>query len=120
MSIPVSERTASVPVCISTNEPVPYVFLVSPARTHAWPNSDACWSPAMPDTGMAAPRNTSGSVAAKRPHEGSTSGSSAAGMRKRSSRSSSQASRWMSYSIVREALVWSVAWARPPVSRARR
>src|SRR5439155_16987188 len=39
------------PRFVNTNEPVPYVFFVMPGATQACPNSAACWSPAMPDTG---------------------------------------------------------------------
>ena len=38
-----------------------------PGSKQAWPNSAACWSPAMPLTGTASPAAASGSVTPKRP-----------------------------------------------------
>ena len=37
-------------------QPVPYVFLASPVRKHAWPNNADCWSPAAPAIGTLEPR----------------------------------------------------------------
>jgi len=39
VSIPELDGTRCSPVCMSTNEPVPYVFLAIPTVMHAWPNS---------------------------------------------------------------------------------
>src|SRR5256885_3921782 len=44
-----------VPVFISMKQPVPYVFFTMPGWVHAWPNSAACWSPAMPAMGIEPP-----------------------------------------------------------------
>src|SRR5438132_11244237 len=51
--MPELEATRRVPVCINTNEPVPYVFLAIPSAVHDWPNKAACWSPAIPVMGAA-------------------------------------------------------------------
>ena len=58
----------------------------------------------------------SASVSPSRPLEGTICGSTARGMLNRRSSSSSHASVWMFISIVRAALLGSVAWVRPPVS----
>ena len=42
------DRMNSVPMFCSRKQPVPYVFLASPALQHNCPKSAACWSPAMP------------------------------------------------------------------------
>ena len=73
----------------------------------------------MPAIGMDAPKQA-GSVSPKIPLLSRTSGSSARGTPSRRSSSSSHCPRWMSNSIVREALVTSVACTRPPVSRQSR
>ena len=69
------------PMFVSTNEPVPYVFFVMPGSTHAWPNSAACWSPAMPLTGTARPAARSARVIPKRPLDGATAGRQPSGRR---------------------------------------
>ena len=74
-----AERTIAVPVLASTNDPVPYVHLASPGEKHAWPNSAACWSPAMPAIGRSRPTNAAGSVRADHPGDGTTSGSARGG-----------------------------------------
>ena len=51
--MPELEAARRAPVCINTNEPVPYVFLAIPSAVHAWPNNAACWSPAIPVMGAA-------------------------------------------------------------------
>src|SRR5881409_2457498 len=48
--MPERDTARRVPVCMRTNEPVPYVFLAMPSLVHAWPISAACWSPATPVT----------------------------------------------------------------------
>ena len=63
------------------------------------------------------PGTTPAAVVPSRPLEGPTSGSVDIGTPNRSASSSSQASRPMSKSRVRQALVGSVAWTAPPVSR---
>ena len=45
-----------------------------PGSRQACPNSAACWSPAMPDTGMPAGTPVPGAVTPKRPLDGRTSG----------------------------------------------
>ena len=63
------------------------------------------------------PASTPGlAVTPKSPDEGRTSGSIEAGMPNRSSSQGSQRISWMSKSIVRLALVTSVAWTAPCVS----
>ncbi len=42
VSMPCLDRTISCPVCISRNEPVPYVHFASPALKQVCPNSAAC------------------------------------------------------------------------------
>ena len=96
------------PRLTSTNEPVPYVFLVIPGSWHACPKSAACWSPAIPLTGTRSPAARSGSEIAKRPLLGSTSARHERGIRNRSSSSSDHASRSMSNSMVRLAFDGSV------------
>ena len=86
-----------------------------PGRVHRWPNRAACWSPATPVMGKAAP-SASGSVVPNDPDDGRTSGNTARGTSKSPSISSDQSSRRMSKSMVRAAFVTSVAWTRPPVS----
>src|SRR3989441_12748317 len=52
------EAIGLVPVFMSMKQPVPYVFFTIPGWVHAWPNSAACWSPAMPAIGTAPPNST--------------------------------------------------------------
>ncbi len=80
-----------------------------PGEKHAWPNSAACWSPAMPETGTRNPAAWSGSVIPKRPLLGRTSGKQERGTPKSSSSSSDHAPVSMSKSIVRLAFDGSVA-----------
>ena len=65
-------RDVTPPRFTSTNEPVPYVFLLVPGVKHACPNSAACWSPAMPLTGTRSPAAELGrrhpEAAARRAH----------------------------------------------------
>ncbi len=90
-----------------------------PGRKQAWPIAAACWSPAIPAIGIAVP-NSPASVLPKSPSVSRISGSSRRGMPKASSSSSSQVRRLRSNSIVREALVTSVACSRPPLRRHKR
>ena len=73
----------------------------------------------MPRTGTGAP-STSGTVSPNSAAQSRTSGSTASGMSNRRSRSGSHRPARMSNSAVRAALVASVAWTRPPVSRHSR
>ena len=105
-------RTISSPVLTSRNEPVPYVFLASPGSKQVWPNSAACWSPRMPDSGrppiaepLASPYVLArgldlGQHRARHAHQVERLGSC-------------QSSVSRSISSVRLALVTSVTW-RPP------
>ena len=90
-----------------------------PRLKQAWPTRAACWSPAMPRTGTAAP-SSPGSVVPNGPALSRMSGSMARGMRNRRSIGSLHSAVAMSHSRVREALVASVACTRPPVSRQSR
>ena len=87
-----------------------------PGSKHPCPASAACWSPAIARTGIAAPRCT-GSATPNGPDVSRTSGSTAAGMRNSASNSGSHAPSWMFSSMVREALVTSVACTAPFVRR---
>ena len=94
-------------------QPVPYVFLTMPGWWQAWPNVAACWSPAMPATGMAPP-NSPSRVLPTSSLDDTTCGSICSGMSNRSSMSWSQRIRWILNSMVRAALLTSVTWR--PVS----
>ena len=91
------------------------MFFAEPGVKHAWPNSAACWSPAMPLTGMPAGTPQRSEVTPNRPLDGSTSGSAATGTPNTAHISGLHASVRMSNSIVRLALDGSVAWTSPPV-----
>ena len=85
-----------------------------PGSKQAWPKRAACWSPAMPLMGTPArgespPEGESGHHGPKRPQEGRTSGSGPAGRRTASHSSADHRRTTMSKSMVREALVASVA-----------
>ena len=86
-----------------------------PGVKQAWPNSAACWSPAIPPICRLPPR-CCGSVSPKTSLDGRTSGSIARGTSRAPASSSSQSPVWMLKSIVREALVTSVTCSLPPVS----
>ncbi len=90
-----------------------------PGSKHAWPNSAACWSPAIPLTGTESPAAASGSVTPNRPLLGRTSGRQLVGTPKSSQSSDDHCRVPMSKSMVRLALDGSVACTRPPVSRYR-
>ena len=90
-----------------------------PGSRHAWPNRAACWSPAMPDTGMPAATPVPSAVTPNRPLEGRTSGRALAGTPNRSSSSSDHANERMSNSIVRLALDGSVANTPPSTPPVR-
>ena len=64
------------------------------------------------------PRSTPGRHSPTISADATTVGRISAGMPKSDSSSPSHARAARRYSIVRDALVWSVTWARPPVSRA--
>ena len=101
------------------SSPVPYVFLASPGWWAPWPKRAACWSPAMPATGTPAGSDPTATVSPNAPMDGRTSGQH----RQRQTevargRGPSSVGGGRS-SSVREALVASVAWTRPPVSRHR-
>ncbi len=83
------EASGAVPVFISRKQPVPYVFLAMPGSKQAWPKSAACWSPAIPAIGIeCAPSVATGASGPS--DDGTTCGSTARGMRSRSSMKSSQ------------------------------
>src|SRR5665213_4402376 len=71
-----------------------------------------------PDRGEALPMASAATVP-KRPHEGRTSGRAEAGTRNRSHSSGDHRRTTMSKSMVREALVTSVARTPPPVAPVR-
>ena len=108
VSIPSAGGGHVAPTLSSTKLPVPYVFLAIPGSKQAWPNSAACWSPAMPLTGMPAGTPQRSDVTPTVPLDGTTSGSARSGTCSSSHSSSSHSSRPMSNSIVRLALVASV------------
>ena len=85
------------------------------------PTVAACWSPAMPRIRIAPP-NRSGSVSPKSAAQSRTCGKSATATARRKSGTgpSSHSPRSMSNSMVRAALVASVACTLPPVSRQSR
>jgi hypothetical protein len=87
-----------------------------PGSKQAWPNRAACWSPAMPAIGSSASSSPEAVVPNSRLLSW-TSGSNTSGTRNSRHSSSSQHWRRMSNSEVRLALVASVAWIAPPVSR---
>ena len=97
-------------------------FAVPGAKQH-WPKRAACWSPATPLTGTPASAGTptaAASTVPNRPQEGRTSGRAAGSTPKRPQSSSVQRRPSTSKSIVREALVTSVANTPrpgPPVNR---
>ena len=86
-----------------------------PGEKHAWPKVAACWSPATPMMSTAAPSH-SGAQVPNQVLEGNTCGNSCGGMSNSASKSASQRRVWMLNSIVRDALLVSVACTRPPVS----
>ena len=90
------------------------MFFTIPGSVHIWPNSAACWSPAMPAIGTG-DASWSIAVSATMPLDGRTCGSIARGTRNKAKSASSQSSRWMSNSRVRAAFETSVTWWRPPV-----
>ena len=83
-----------------------------PGFVHTWPNSAACWSPAMPAMGMGPPKSVVSPYTSLLER---TSGSIDLGTPKIASSSSSQSPLAMLYSIVRDALLASVTWTLPPV-----
>ena len=113
----------AVPAFARRKQPVPKVHFASPGVKHDWPKSADCWSPAMPVTGIVAPRNassrTDASHAPNAPAESRISGSTARGTRKIAQSASSHAQPAappMRASSVRDAFDASVACTRPFVS----
>ena len=80
-----------------------------PGAKQAWPTVAACWSPAMPVIGSGAPNSVGGGGRRTARCSRGPRAAPRAGCSRRRRRSSSQSCRWMSKSIVREALVASVA-----------
>ena len=80
------------------------MFFAIPGAKQAWPNKEACWSPAMPPMGISAPKR-SDVVCPYRKLDGRTSGSIRTGTPSAPHRLASHASWWMLKSIVREALL---------------
>ena len=115
MSIPSEGGGHVAPTLSSAKLPVPYVFLAMPGSVQAWPNSAACWSPAMPLIGIPSGTPQRCDVTPTRPAEATTSGNAARGTPSSSHSSSSHARDRMSSSIVRLALLTSVTWTSPPV-----
>ncbi len=103
----------------STNEPVPYVFLLIPGVKQAWPKSAACWSPAMPLTGTRRPAAQSGAVTPKRPLVARTLGRHEAGTSNSASSSSDHARESMSNNRVRLAFDASVVCTPPTAAPVR-
>ena len=99
------------------NAPVPYVHFASPGVKHAWPNSAACWSPAMPAIGMPSGKPPMPFVVPHTPDEGTTAGRTWRGTPISSHSSSLHASLLISNTSVRDAFVTSVACTAPPVNR---
>ena len=105
------------PTFIRMKLPVPKVALVMPRSKQAWPKRAACWSPmsaliGTPANGESPPMAPAATVA-NRPQDGRTVGRAAAGTSNRSHSSSDQRRTTMSKSMVREALVTSVANTPP-------
>ena len=119
VSSPAVEVIGVSPVLRSRKHPVPYVFFASPGATAPWPKSAACWSPAIPATGMPAGSPSWATVSPNTPAEGPTRGNTSRGMPRWPSSSASHSSRRMSKQSVRDAFDGSVAWTRPPVSCQR-
>ena len=86
-----------------------------PARSHAWPNKAACWSPRIAVMGISA-ANKPDAVTAKSPLEGTISGNMAMGMSHAAHNSSSHLPVWMFISKVREAFEASMMWRLPRVN----
>src|SRR6266566_151449 len=101
-----------VPVFMSMKQPVPYVFFTMPGWVHAWPNSAACWSPAMPAIGTAPPNSV---VSPYTSLDEPTAGNTDRGTPNSFSSSSSQSPVRRLNNIVRDALLGSVTCTRPPV-----
>ena len=103
------------PAWVRTKVPVPKVALVSPAAKQAWPIAAACWSPAMPQIGMARAEMV-GSVVPSRPALSQISGRRTARHAEQIEQARRPSRRVRSISAVREALVASLTCS-PPVSR---
>src|SRR6266480_3862857 len=101
-----------VPVFMSMKHPVPYVFLTMPGWAHAWPNSAACWSPAIPAIGIEPPSSV---VSPYTSLDEPTAGNTERGTPNSLSSASSQSPVRRLKSMVRDALLGSVTCTRPPV-----
>jgi hypothetical protein len=86
-----------------------------PSTKQACPNNAACWSPAIPATGMPSGTPQRSDVSPNLPLEADTLGSAASGTPRSAHSSSLHRSSVMSKSIVREAFDGSVACTSPPV-----
>ena len=100
---------SSGPVCIMTDEPVPYVAFTSPGRVQSCAASAACESPSTPQTGTGSAKSPPIVVWPKTESEGSTSASAERGTPKVSQSSSLHRPLAISRSCVRQALDGSVA-----------
>jgi hypothetical protein len=91
------------------------VFLASPASRQTWPTIAACWSPKIPVIGTSPPSGPSSRVMPKDSwnDDGLIAGSICRGMSKNDNSSSSQSSVSRFISIVRLALVTSIACTPP-------
>ena len=99
---------------------MPKVHFAMPGRVQRCPKSAACWSPAIPAIGIAAPRSA-GTLSPTTPAESTIAGSIARGTPNSAHSSSLHAQpaapAWapIAASIVRDAFEASVACTRPPV-----
>ena len=116
VSSPCDETTGRSPVLSSAKQPVPYVFFAVPGSKHAWPNSAACWSPAMPAIGTPRGSQPRSAVSPHGPDESTISGSTSRGTSNSAHIASSQSTVERFRQSVREALLTSVACTRPRVS----
>src|SRR5258708_17665523 len=111
--MPLFDATRFASVCMSTKEPVPYVFFAMPAVVQACPNRAACWSPAMPAIGAAMPPNVAGSVVEMPPDESTTRGGFGGVTPQRLSLSLLPSPLLLSHNRGRDAVYAVVTWARP-------
>ena len=102
---------------VITDDPVPYVALIIPARTHPCPYIAACESASTATIGIPSRSPGTPAVAPNPAFDARTSGSADRGTPNASSSSSDQSSSRTSYSKVRDALPASVRCSRQPVSR---
>jgi len=100
---PFFEKIGFSPVFIRRKQPVPYVFLASPASKQVCPKSAACWSPAAPPIGIGQPKN-SAEVSPNMLLDGTAFGSMHFGISSSFKMSSSHSSVLILKSIVLDAL----------------